>query len=116
MPLSSGCHPEVDVSAELGIDGLRCCQELIGVLCWAIELGRLDILPEVSLMSACLASPREGHLDQALHIFACLKQHPKRKIAFDPEHPQIDDRCFTKYEWHDFHRGAKEAMPDAEEG
>ena len=102
----------MDVSAELGVDGLRCCQELIGVLHWAVELGRLDILPEVSLMSACLASPREGHLDQVLHVFARLKQHPKRKIAFNPEHPQIDDRRFTKCEWHDFCRGAKEATPD----
>ena len=111
-PLSSGCRPEVDVSAELGVDGLRCCQELIGVLRWAVKLGRLDILPEVSLMSAYLASPREGHLDQVLHVFAHLKQHPKRKIAFDPEHPQIDGRRFTKCEWHDFCRGAKEATPD----
>ena len=111
-PLKHGYRPEVDVSPELGIDGLRYYQEMIGVLRWAIELGRLDILLEVSLMSAYLASPREGHLEQVLHIFAYLKQHPKRKIAFDPDHPQIDDRRFTKYDWEDFYEGVKEAIPD----
>ena len=110
-PLSSGYRPELDVSAELGTDGHRYYQELIGVLRWAVELGRLDILLEVSLMSAYLASPREGHLEEVLHIFAYLKNHPKRKIAFDPDHPWIDDKRFTTYEWYDFYRDAKEAIP-----
>ena len=63
---------------------------MIGVLRWAVELGRLDILLETSLLSAYLASPGEGHLEAVYHIFGYLKWHPKRKIAFDPEHPEHD--------------------------
>ena len=110
-PLSGTYRPELDVTPELGRDGHRYYQELIGVLRWAVELGRLDILLEVSLMSAYLASPREGHLEEVLHIFAYIKQHPKRKIAFDPESPKISSRRFTECDWTDFYKDAEEAIP-----
>jgi hypothetical protein len=65
-------------------------QELIGVLRWATEIGRVDILLEVSLLSQYQASPREGHLEQLLHIFAFLKKHPKLTLYLSPEVPRID--------------------------
>ena len=76
-PFSSGYEPEQAITPELGIEGHRYYQELIGVLRWAVELGRLDILLEVSMLSSHLALPREGHLEQVMHIFGYLKQHPK---------------------------------------
>jgi hypothetical protein len=39
-----------------------------------VELGRIDIATEVSLLSSHLAYPREGHLDTALHIMSYLRQ------------------------------------------
>jgi hypothetical protein len=66
-------HPAEDTSAELDAEGLGYYQELIGVLRWAVEIGRLDILLEISLLSSHLALPREGHLEQVYHIFAYLK-------------------------------------------
>ena len=41
-------------------------QSLIGILRWGVELGRVNICLEVSMMSAHLALPRKGHLDQVL--------------------------------------------------
>ena len=110
-PFSSGYRPESDTSPELGAEGHRYYQELIGMLRWAVEIGRLDILLEVSMLSHHLALPREGHLEQVMHIFGYLKQHPKRKIAFDPDHPVVDERRFKEYDWFDFYRDAKEAIP-----
>ena len=110
-PLKSAYRPELDVTAELKIDGIRYYQELIGVLRWAIELGRIDIAIEVSMLSTHLAMPREGHLQAAYHVFAYLKVKPKRTLAFDPQHPDIDEARFTKCDWHDFYRGAKEPIP-----
>ena len=63
-----------------------------------MEIGRIDILLETSFMSVHLALPRIGHLEQVIHIFGYLKQNSKKKIAFDPEHPQIDERRFHKYD------------------
>ena len=97
--------------AELKLEGHRYFQELIGMLRWSIELGRLDILLEVSLLSSYLACPREGHLEEAIHIFGYLKHHEKKKIAFDPGHPRINEKRFKKYNWTDFYRDAREPIP-----
>jgi hypothetical protein len=31
--------------------------------------------------------PMIGHLEELLHIFGYIKQRPKHKLAFDPDHP-----------------------------
>ena len=110
-PLRSSYRPELDTSPELNEDGLQCYQELIGVLWWAVELGRVDILLETLMMSTHLALPRRGHLEQLYHMFGYLKANPKRKLYFDPQHPQVDERSFQSYDWYDFYRDAEEAVP-----
>jgi hypothetical protein len=110
-PMSNGYHPSEDTTRELDADGLQYYQELIGVLRWAVEIARLDILLEVSLLSSHLALPRVGHLEQVYHIFGYLKQAPRRRIYFDPLHPKISEARFTKFEWEDFYRDAEESIP-----
>ena len=99
------------MTAELKEDGLRWYQELIGQLRWAIEIGRVDILLEVSLLSQHLALPREGHLEQALHVMGYLKVHTKLRLMFDRGMPQFDTNMFKSYDWEDFYKDAKEAIP-----
>ena len=79
-PLAYGYRPELDVNPELKADGLQRYQELIGILCWAVKLGRVDILMETSMMSTHLAMLRWGHLEQVHHIYGYLKEQPKRKL------------------------------------
>ena len=110
-PMRSGYRPEIDESDELDAADLRTYQEYIGILRWAVELGRIDIMVEVSMLSAHLANPRKGHLEQALHIFGYLKLFPKRTLAFDPRHPNIAENRFVKHDWSEFYRGAAEEMP-----
>ena len=110
-PLSSSYRLELDSSPELKEDGLQHYQELIGVLRWAVELGRVDILLETSMMSTHLALPQRGHLEQLYHMFRYLKANPKRKLYLDPQHPQVDERSFQSYDWYDFYRDAEEAIP-----
>ena len=110
-PLPPDYRPELDTSDELKSDGIQYFQELIGVLRWAVELGRVDILLETSLLSTHLAMPRIGHLNQVYRMFGYLKLYPKRKLAFDAQHPMISERMFRKHEWCDFYRDAKEAIP-----
>jgi hypothetical protein len=110
-PMQANYRPELDVTAEMKIAGVRYYQELIGILRWAIELGRIDIAMEVSMLSTHLALPREGHLQQVYHMFGYLKAKPKKTLAFDPTHPDIDESRFLKCDWHDFYRGAKETIP-----
>ena len=56
---------------------------MIGMLRWACEIGRVDILTEVAMMSQHMCLPRQGHLEQVLHIFGSLKSHKKVRIMFD---------------------------------
>lgn len=112
-PMISSYRPEEDTTAELQGTDHTYFQELIGILRWAIELGRVDIMLEVSMLSVHLAMPRAGHLEAAIHIFAYLKTKPKKTIAFDPRHPVYDESIFPpKADWHDFYREAVEQIPD----
>jgi hypothetical protein len=86
--------------------------ELIGQFRWAVEIGRVNILLETSLLSSYLAMPRVGHLEQEFHIFGYLQTHPKRKIGFDPSHPEINKNRFQKCDWEEFYRDASEAIPE----
>ena len=110
-PLKNGYEPELDVTAELKADGVQFYQELIGSLRWAVEIGRVDILLEVSNMSSQLALPREGHLEQVLHILGYLKEHKKLRLMMDSSYPDINEKWFKHYNWEDFYRDAKEAIP-----
>ena len=89
-PLKSGYCPELGVSQELKSDGVQYYMELIGVLRWAVDIGRVDILYETSIMSTHLALPIVGHLEHLFHVFGYLKENPKWKIAFDPDNWFID--------------------------
>jgi len=66
-------EPELDDSTPLDPDGASYFQMIIGVMRWMVEIGRIDIATEVSLLSSHLAYPREGHLEAALHIMAYLR-------------------------------------------
>jgi hypothetical protein len=55
---------------------------LIGILRWAVELGRIDIYINVALLSSHMAQPRVGHMQEVLHIFSYLKSHENLKFVF----------------------------------
>ena len=111
LSLSNGYKPEMDCTAELKADGVQQYQEIVGQLQWAVELGRVDILLETSLMSTYLAMPREGHLEQLLHIVGYLKSHKKMRILFDASYPKVKESWFQGYDWFNFYRDAKEPIP-----
>ena len=112
-PIPSNYRPEVDVSAELEPDLISRYLQLIGVLRWAIELGRLDIFIEVSLLSQYQANPRVGHLDALYHIFAYLRGHPNMgRIAYDHKEPKVDYRAFNETaDWTSFYGDVEEELP-----
>jgi hypothetical protein len=68
-------------------------------LWWAVELGQVDILLEVSLLSSHLCMPREGHLDAVYNIFAYLAKHIESLMAFDDKVPMLNDEAFHMTNW-----------------
>ena len=79
-PMNDIFSPELDESEELSSEDVTFYQEIIGMLRWAIVIGRIDINFEISLLSSYQAAPRVGHLEQLLHILAFLKKKPKLPI------------------------------------
>jgi hypothetical protein len=110
-PISSGYRPELDVTPLLSPTKANYYQNLIGILRWAVELGRIDIYIHVSMLSSFLASPREGHLSEVIHIFAYLKKHKRSTMVFDDTLPHVDESVFIPADWTEFYRGAKELKP-----
>ena len=78
------------MTAELDAADASYYHSLIGILCWIVELGRIDITCEISMMSSHLALPHEGHLEEMLHVFEYLKKHMNLKIVFDPTTTEVD--------------------------
>lgn len=110
-PMASGYRPELDATPLLDSKRANYFQGLIGVLRWICELGRIDILVDVAMMSRFLAAPRKGHLEQVLHIFAYLKRYDKSSMVFDDTMPVYDESRFSKCDWSENYPGAKEVIP-----
>ena len=60
-----------------------------------VEIGRIDIATECSLLSSHLAYPREGHFECALHMMGYLKWKHNYRLFFDPTYPDIDFDTFN---------------------
>jgi hypothetical protein len=87
--------------------------QLIGILCWAVKIGWIDIFLETSLLSQYQANPRFGHLEVVYHMFAYLKKHPDMgKLAYDSKQPEIDESIFhNNVEWKEFYGDVEEELP-----
>eukprot|EP00978_Attheya_sp_CCMP212_P042114 scaffold251393_cov56-Attheya_sp.AAC.1 len=64
-------RPEMDVSSEVDASmEASYYQSHIGILRGMVEIGRVDIITEVSMLASQLALPRWGHLDVVFHMYA----------------------------------------------
>lgn len=110
-PLAHGYKPELDVTEPLDAKRANFYQNLIGVLRWAVELGRIDINYHVAIMSKFLAAPRKGHLEQVFCIFAYLKKNPSYRIVMDSSPIDWEEDKFPERDWSDFYQNPKEELP-----
>lgn len=113
-PLPPGYKPELDTTPELRIEHVSRYQQLIGILRWAVELGRIDIQIEVAIMSQYQMNPREGHLEALYLVFHYLWKHPRKRIVMDPAVPNINQQAFNNADikdWEPFYGDVEEAMP-----
>ena len=113
-PYPACYRPEMDVTLTLDEEGTNRFQELIGILRWAIELGRIDILTEVSCLSQHLAELRDGHLIAVYKISkyldVCLRKD-KGRMVLNGKFKFIDDVIFNdvgRAEWKDFYKDMHE--------
>jgi hypothetical protein len=89
-PFPVGYRSEVDITQALEEEQFSSYQSQIGVLHWIVELGRFDIVKEVSCLVSHLALPRKAHLEAMFHLSGFLKKKPNGTIILDPKYPDID--------------------------
>ena len=115
-PFPANWYPELDDSEVLDANGMATYHSHIGVLRWMVELGRVDIITEVSTLASFSAMPRQGHLDAIWHMYAYLKAKHNSAMIFDPTYPPIDESKFHEADWKQFYGDVKEAIsPNAPE-
>jgi Reverse transcriptase (RNA-dependent DNA polymerase) len=110
-PFPRDYKPELDISPELGDDEASFFQSQIGVLRWMVEIGRIDIITEVSMLASCVAAPRQGHLEVVFHMYAYLERKHNSRLVFDPTYPDIDMSEFKECDWRDYYGDVQEAIP-----
>lgn len=118
-PYPSTYRPEIEVSELLNDAMINRYQELIGILLWSIDLGRIDIQIKISCSSQHLCAPRIGHLNAAYKIFRYLQKNLKNnpgRIVFDTLLYHTDERIFdgttrTQEERNDFYSDVVKVMP-----
>jgi hypothetical protein len=64
-----------------------------------VELGRIYIITEVSMLSTYLCLPREGRLEAFFHVVAYMGLHHNARVVFDPIYPDVDMGTFIKTDW-----------------
>ncbi|KAL7544893.1 hypothetical protein ACHAWF_008256 [Thalassiosira exigua] len=103
-PIPSGYKPELDTTEECDAEHHSRLQQLIGILRWAVELGRINIHIEVTIMSQYSANPRVGHLEAVYCIFHYLKCNPVKRLLMGPTTPAIDRNGFNgTADWAEFY-------------
>lgn len=113
-PLPVTYAPELDSTPELGPSDASYYLSLIGILRWIVELGRIDIVLEASMMASHSAMPRERHLQAVLRIFGYLKAHHNGEQVYNPSDPAIDESKFERRDWStsEFGHLEKEDLPE----
>jgi hypothetical protein len=110
-PFEATYSAETDESPVLGPEMANYFQSQIGILRWCVELGRIDIITEVSMLSTFFCMPYERHLDAVYHMFAYLSMHHNARVVFDPMYPDVDMLAFIKTDWKPMYGDIKEVIP-----
>ena len=66
------------------------------------------------MLASHLAMPREGHMNEVLHIFTYLKKNHNAEMVFDPSDPEIEPNEFQRRDWEatEFGDDLEEILPE----
>jgi hypothetical protein len=110
-PFTGGYTPELDDNPELDSTRSNFYQSQTGILRWYVELGRIDIITEVSMLSTYLCLPREDHLEAVFHVFAYLGLHHNARVVCDPTYLSVYMGTSIKTDWKSMYGDVKEMIP-----
>jgi Reverse transcriptase (RNA-dependent DNA polymerase) len=103
IPMLPGSHPELDTTKFLDDNDTQLYQSYVGIIRWAIELGRIDLAFSGGVMARFSAAPRQGHMQDILRIFAYCKKHIDSKVVFEAKRRDFSDVDWATYDWRQFY-------------
>ena len=92
-------RPELYVSLVLNPKETQEYQWFIGIARWIIELGRVDILCEVSLLSSHLVMPQKLHMEALMGILFYIENSYGKTIVVDAIIPKVDTLMVIETNW-----------------
>ena len=113
-PMEVKYYPELDTTDALDDQGRQIYWSLIGMLQWAVTLGRIDIHHSVMCMSRFRAQPRKGHLMAVARIFGYLSNYKTASIKFRteiPDYSKFIQEQETDFDWSYIYGKVKELVP-----
>jgi hypothetical protein len=110
-PLDPKDHPEMDTTAFLDKTGMHLYWKLLGMLQWAVTLGRIDIMCATMTLGGFRAQPRQGHLERLKRVFGFLRRHKKSAIKFRTPIPDYSNLPGDNYKWEYVYGNIKEEIP-----
>ena len=72
-----------------------------------VEIGRIEIVTKVSMMSSHNAYPREGHFETVKHMMGYLKGRHTSCLAMDPNYPTVNEDSLKAQDWSQQYRDIK---------
>ena len=112
IPLPVTYHPELDLSPLLDLKGIRFYQSLIGMLQWAVTLGRYDIQHAVMPMSRFHGMTRAEHLEKVKGMFSYLANFRDTSIIFDRDQYDHSKHVYEEHKWKYVYEKVKEEVPE----
>ena len=115
QPMDTKYHPELDTTDLLDSRGRQIYWSLIGMLQWAVTIGRIDIHHAVMCMSRFRAEPRKGHLQAVSRIFGYLSNYKTASIKFRtgiPDYSKFVQEQQTDFDWSYIYGKVKELVPE----
>ena len=76
-----------------------------------VDIGRIGISTEISILSSRNAYPLEGHFETVLHVMEYLKIKHNYQLVMDPNYPPINEANFKYHDWTAFYGDVQEAIP-----
>ena len=110
-PLDPKDHPELDKSEFLDEEGMHLYWKLLGMLQWAVTIGRIDIMCAVMTMGGFRCQPRIGHLNRLKRIFGFLKNYKGCSIKFRTDMPDYSMYPDEKFDWTYVYGKVEEEIP-----
>jgi hypothetical protein len=111
-PLEKGDHPEIDTSEELGMEGIKKYQSMLGSLQWAVSLGRFDIHTATMTMSRFRIAPRKGHIERLQRIYGYLKKFSQAAIRIQTNQPDYSSLPEQEFDWcYSVYGNVQEVLP-----